>query len=235
MTTTNISFEEQMKLAQKEMEDSKEFILQSLENLSDAQQKLEEAKRHYAQAQLQVEEANKRLHHAISRVSDIELNSPGQWNTMFKKFLEFKNRYGHCNVSQDSFSTRTRIKDFQTIEEKERKSLARWVGNQRVAYKKFLGGQNSCLNQKRIDALNKLGFIWDLKNAKWYVKYHELVQFHKLNGHCRIPQIYNPELWKWVTAQRYSWKRKRDGKGPPHLSAEREALLKKVAFNFEDE
>lgn len=230
-----ISLEDQIKLAVKEVEDSKESRITSMQKLGSALQKLEEAKNLYAQAQIEMDQADTRLQNARSRVSELELRLPGKWNTMYQKFIEFKEKYGHGNVSQDSFSTRTRIKDFQTQAEQDRKSLARWVGNQRVEYKKFKSGQHSCLNQRRIDALNRVGFIWDLKGAKWYVKYNELVEFQKENGHCRVPHTFNAELSKWAIAQRYSWKRKRDGKGPPHLTSDREALLSKIAFNFEDE
>jgi hypothetical protein len=230
-----MSLEDEIRLAQKEVEDSKESRVISMQKLGSALQNLEEAKRLYSQAEKEMDQANARLQTAISRVSELELRLPGKWNTMYKKFVEFKEKYGHCNVSQDSFSTRTRINDFQTQEQQDRKSLARWVGNQRVEYKKFHCGQHSCLDQRRIDALNRIGFIWDLKGAKWYMKYNELVKFQKENGHCRVPNTFNAELSKWVIAQRYSWKRKRDGKGPPHLTAEREALLTKIAFNFEDE
>lgn len=230
-----MSLDDQIKLAQREVEDSKESRIVSMQKLGSALQHLEEAKSLYAQAQREMDQANTRLQNAIIHISELELRLPGKWNTMYQKFVEFKEKYGHCNVSQDSFSTRTRIRDFETQEEQDRKSLARWVGNQRVDYKKFHSGQRSCLNQRRIDALNRIGFIWDLKGAKWYMKYNELVKFQKENGHCRVPHTFNAELSKWVIAQRYSWKRKRDGKGPPHLTAEREALLTNIAFDFEDE
>lgn len=230
-----ISLNDQLKLAQKELEESKESKIKSLEQLKFALHNLEEAKKLYAQAQLQVQEANKRFQKADDHLAELELSLSGQWNDMYKQFVAYRNRYGHCNVSQDSVSTRTKIEDLQTKEEQDRKSLARWVGNQRVEYKKYQCGQNSCLNQRRIDALNRLGFIWDLQGAKWYLKYNELVEFQKENGHCRVPKSYNPELSKWVTSQRYAWRRKKYGKGPPHLTDEREALLMKIAFNFEDE
>jgi len=86
----------------------------------------------------------------------------------------------------------------------------------------------------RIEALDRLGFVWDLKGAKWNMRYNELVKFKRENGHCRVTQKHCVELSKWMVAQRYLWKRRKEGKEEPHLSFERENLLLDAGFVFEE-
>jgi len=232
--THSTSIDEAYKEAQQEVIDAKENQKISLQNLDESFKALEEAKRRYTQAQYQVEEADVRLYEANHNISEIELKLPGQWNYMYKCLLDYKDRNGHCNVSQDIVSTRTRKRDTDTKEEQDFKALARWVGNQRVYFKKHQNGYKTKLNQHRIDALDRLCFIWDLKGAKWRLRYDELLQFQKESDHCRVPTSYSAELSKWVVAQRYLWRRKKEGKDLPHLTPEREEMLKDIDFNFEE-
>ena len=234
LTAPPTSIDEEYKEAEQEVNAATENQTMSLLNLDESFKALEEAKRRYTQAQYQVEEADVRLHEANHNISEIELKLPGQWNNMYKCLLDYKDRNGHCNVSQDIVSTRTRKRDIETKEEQDFKALARWVGNQRVFFKKHKNGYKTKLNQQRIDALDRLDFIWDLKGAKWRLRYDELLQFMNECSHCRVPTSYSAELSKWVIAQRYLWRRKKDGKDLPHLSPEREEMLKDIGFNFEE-
>ena len=60
--------------------------------------------------------------------------------------MQFKNKHGHCIVPQ--------------VYEAD-KSLGNWVNWQRRKY-----WRNS-LDQKRIDKLNDLGFVWNALDAAW--------------------------------------------------------------------
>jgi hypothetical protein len=228
------SINEEYKEVEQEFNAATENQTLSLINLDESFKALEEAKRRYRRAQYQVEEADVRLHEANHNISEIELKLPGQWNNMYKFLLAYYARNGHCNVSQDIVSTRTRKRDIETKEEQDFNALARWVGNQRVFFKKHKNGYKTKLNQQRIDALDRLDFIWDLKGAKWRLRFDELLQFQSECSHCRVPTSYSAELSKWVVAQRYLWRRKREGKDLPHLTLEREEMLKDIDFNFEE-
>ena len=229
-----VSIDEKYIEVQQEVLDAKENLAKYLQNHEKALKAVEEANRLYTLAQFQVEEADVRLHEANYNRSEIQLKLPGQWNNMYNHLLEYKERNNHCNVSQDKVSIRTKKRDFQSKEEQDSIALARWVGNQRVYYKKHKSGFKTKLNQHRIDALERLGFIWDLKGAKWQNRLDQLVQFKKKTGHYRVPTGYSTELSKWVIAQRYLWRRKKEGKDLPHLTLEREELLQEIDFKFEE-
>ena len=64
------------------------------------------------------------------------------WDKRFEQLIEFKNEHGHCNVPQGD-------------------SLGVWVNYQCTIYRR------NRLDQKRIDKLNDLGFVWDALEATW--------------------------------------------------------------------
>ncbi|GFH61837.1 hypothetical protein CTEN210_18313 [Chaetoceros tenuissimus] len=160
--------------------------------------------------------------------------APGRWNSMYHMLVEFNKQNGHCNVSQNCETIRTRKEHLCSKELKDYRALARWVGNQRVFYKKYCKGEKTKLNQERVEALERIGFIWDLRDAKWLDKYHCLKKFQKESGHCRVSMKDDTELYKWMISQRYLWKRKKIGKPQPHLPQDREQLLLNIGFTFED-
>lgn len=66
------------------------------------------------------------------------------WEDMYKKLCEFKKVYGHTRVPA-------------TLDQR----LANWVRNQRTAMsRKQRGLPFRCLNQRRINLLNNIGFAW---------------------------------------------------------------------------
>lgn len=73
--------------------------------------------------------------------------------------------------------------------------------------------------------LNEAGFAWNSIEAKWNVRYSELMLFKKETGHCRVSQKYkpNPQLGEWCITQRKHFK-----KG--WLSLERIAKLNQIGF-----
>lgn len=61
-------------------------------------------------------------------------------------------------------------------------------------------GNHSTLNVDRLEALEKLGFVWHSHAAMWEERWKELREFRDMNGHCRIPKKFpeNPQLAVWV-------------------------------------
>lgn len=163
-----------------------------------------------------------------------QTKAPGRWNSMYHMLIEFKKQNSHCNVSQDVETIRTPKEHLCSKERKDYTALARWVGNQRVFYKKYCKGEKTKLNQERVEALEQIGFIWDLRDAKWFGKFHCLKKFQKENGHCRVSMKDDTGLYKWLISQRYLWKRKKVGKPSPWLPQDREQLLLDIGFTFED-
>ena len=104
----------------------------------------------------------------------------------------------------------------------ENKQLGAWCRNQRVAQKK---GQ---LSNKKIKALEDVGFVWDPSEANWQAMYDDLIAFKEKNGDCNVPQNYpeNKQLGLWCSTQRTAKK-----KG--QLSNEKIKALEGVGFVWE--
>jgi hypothetical protein len=94
-----------------------------------------------------------------------------RWNTHLAELRAFKKANGHCNVPKES-------------------SLGSWVGGQRQSYAK------GKLDQDRIEALEKLGFVWNTHQASWDEKYEELRVFVEENGHALVH--IDTDLGKWL-------------------------------------
>jgi hypothetical protein len=78
-------------------------------------------------------------------------------------------------------------------------NLGAWVNHQRQIKKK------GNLPSVRQVPLNNLGFVWDVKQDLWDVKFALLQQFRERKGHCRVPKGHREDgeaLEKWVCDQR---------------------------------
>lgn len=78
---------------------------------------------------------------------------------------------------------------------KDDPSLGGWVARQR---RQYISGE---LSKDRIEALESIGFKWDVHEERWDQFYKDLVAFHAENGHTRVPVSVGP-LWYWVERQR---------------------------------
>ena len=110
------------------------------------------------------------------------------WRKMFCELMEFKVKYGHCDVPKTWAINPT---------------LGGWVSRQRVLYKKGL------LGYSQIQKLNELGISWDTKQSQWEKMFSLINEYKKQHGHCNIPQNFeeNPSLGSWVTSLRIRKKR----------------------------
>jgi Helicase associated domain len=128
------------------------------------------------------------------------------WKKHYEELKQFKQRFGHCNVP---------------ARYTENRKLGIWVGAQRQQYRSLQQPRKGStrrrpppLNQKRIDLLNELGFVWTVRSRdtttadSWDRRMQDLAEFNATHGHCRVPAIYplNPELGAWVEAQREQYK-----------------------------
>ena len=80
----------------------------------------------------------------------------------------------------------------------ENPALATWAKQQRAARAK------ERLDPDRLQRLNALGFVWDLKEAEWQTFFAAFVQFKQRHGHGKIPETWpeNPSLALWAKEQR---------------------------------
>jgi len=125
-----------------------------------------------------------------------------QWDIGFIELQKFFKQEGHSNVPK-RYSTGC----FK---------LGEWVATQRKNYNK--------ISSNRLDRLNSLNFIWDIKSHHWENRYESLKSFKNREGHLNIPMdhIENSfNLSRWVFQQR----RTKNG-----MSIERYGKLNKLGF-----
>ena len=119
-----------------------------------------------------------------------------KWITEFESLKIFKQKYGHTNVTE-------------VYDRKNKVRLGKWCGHQRTAKK------NNKLSLDRIEKLDKLGFIWNLReyldDKQWNEKYAHLVKYFNENGDSKVPHRHETDgvkLGLWVYLQR---KKRNDG------------------------
>ena len=99
------------------------------------------------------------------------------WQRMLKELVLFQHREGHCEVPN-------KYNDNQ--------SLGMWVSTQRQQYKLIKDGKKSPLSTDRIEALEFIGFTWQMQKPNnyvpWIERYEELKQFRIKKGHCKEPK-----------------------------------------------
>ncbi len=130
-----------------------------------------------------------------------------RWRENYLALVEFKQRFGNCRVPQGW---------------KENKKLATWICTQRLRRK---AGQ---LSSDRIQALDKLGFDWEIDVTIWEDRFKELCEYKERFGHTRVHVKWpeNPQLGAWVVHQRYN--RRRAKINPTH-----QARLDQIGFEWD--
>eukprot|EP00586_Coscinodiscus_wailesii_P002188 CAMPEP_0172491936 /NCGR_PEP_ID=MMETSP1066-20121228/22870_1 /TAXON_ID=671091 /ORGANISM="Coscinodiscus wailesii, Strain CCMP2513" /LENGTH=259 /DNA_ID=CAMNT_0013261257 /DNA_START=113 /DNA_END=892 /DNA_ORIENTATION=+ len=143
------------------------------------------------------------------------------WNDQYENLIRYKAIYGHCKVPQKF---------------PDNPGLGKWVMTQRLQYKYMKQGKPTTLKKERFQALDNLGFTWDMigtNGITWMQRYEELKDFKSRKGHCRVPRTYfdNPRLGSWVNFQRSQYKYMKEGK-PSQMKAKRVELLNKIGFTW---
>ena len=131
-----------------------------------------------------------------------------KWNRRIKELLEYKSRYGDCNIP---------------LAWSENPTLGRWVYSIQAKMKKG----ESKLKEDQINQLNEIGFNWERVAYKkdWDEMFLRLVEYKYLYGHCKVPEFWedDPDLARWVRSQR-------DYKNTTTQGLEREKKLNKIGF-----
>lgn len=71
-----------------------------------------------------------------------------EWEDRLKMLVQFKKEHGHCMVPQNH------------------PHLGGWVKWQREKYALYEKGKNSYFTQEKVEALNKLGFVWRVRRKR---------------------------------------------------------------------
>lgn len=140
-----------------------------------------------------------------------------RWNERYNLLAKYKLEMGHSSVHYK--------------EEYEGVGLGWWVVAQRKAYQSRLEGKPSKMTARRVYALNKISFDWNLcqKKRKWEDRFAELVSFRETYGHSNVPRtcaenLY-PGMGTWVAEQRKEFKKGR-------LNENRRQQLESLGFEF---
>ncbi|AIQ94074.1 DEAD/DEAH box helicase [Prochlorococcus sp. MIT 0604] len=121
-----------------------------------------------------------------------------EWQRKFEELKEYKKKNGHVNPPRRTGA------------------LGSWVGTQRYTF------QQKELSYPRIQLLESIGFIWDIKEEEWQSKFEELKEYKKKNGHLNPPVRFG-SLGGWVTTQRRIFKEK-------SMPKDRVKLLNSIGF-----
>lgn len=141
------------------------------------------------------------------------------WEDRLEELKQFKAKRGHCLVPA-VFPSNPR--------------LSNWVSRQRQQYKLFRDNKISCMGDGRVQRLESLGFVWDVRTEEgWMERFEELRAYAKIHGNCRVPNRYsaNPQLGKWVSTQRSQ--HKSTGLKNSSMTKQRMDLLNSIGFVWE--
>jgi glutaredoxin len=127
-----------------------------------------------------------------------------QWHLRYEQLAEFKRKNGHCRVPKMC---------------QEDMSLGDWVDNLRRLH------SNNKLRLDRKDLLDDIGFVWNMQDRQWHLRYEQLVELKQKNGHCLVSKRYQEDryLGAWVSKQRHAHFNNK-------LRLDRKALLDKIGF-----
>lgn len=158
-----------------------------------AKRELEAAEANVEYAQRQLVKATERQARAQEQYIDADLQRNSSWNTMYAQLVEYKRTHdGDVLVLTSSSSS-------SSTSPESKKKLSKWVQNQRVHYKYYMAGDTKHIKKHRIDALNKIGFIWNTSDYSWNVNFNNLQKYYNKYGHYYVSKRYDCKLYNYVT------------------------------------
>ena len=117
--------------------------------------------------------------------------------------------------------------------------LGEFITRMRKEYKLLMDGHRSPMTKERVEALEKIGFDWNLERRRdkatlskpksWDERYRELLDYKQQHGHTCVPQQQDGGLGYWVKSQRQSLKLFLSGQ-KSSLSAEKVSRLTAIGF-----
>ena len=111
------------------------------------------------------------------------------WGARLGELEEFKKEHGHADVP-----IRSAVNDG---------GLGTWVANQRAQYRSYKSGErSSSMTPERIEALEGLGFTWDVAERRWWDNHARLVDFRERHGNVAVTGAMDPHLTRWIRLQR---------------------------------
>lgn len=159
----------------------------------------------------------------IARLDDLgfvwnwqEQSADDNWLRWFQKLQDFKERFGHCNITKNECD--------------DDPQLASWAMSQRTRRKK------GDLTELQIQRMDEIGYVWNFQELKvqetWMKWYGELEAYSRVHGNPQVPRTYcNSKLASWVWIQRI--RREKTYGSQPKLTNDQIALLDKLGFRWD--
>jgi Helicase associated domain len=120
-----------------------------------------------------------------------------RWNARFEQLKEYKKVHGHCQV-------------LRSYECADGTKLGNWVSKQRMD-----GSSDSEMNVMRRQALDDIGFVWQVRepsytlDERWTDMFQRLQEYQAVYGDSLVPNGYvtkdKKRLGCWVQRQRQEW------------------------------
>ena len=158
---------------------------------------------------------------STTATSEREIN----WNCMFNKLVDFKNKHGHTYVRRQEGGIM--------------KTLREWVRNQRKTYSKVQSGKvaSNSTFEERVRKLTEIGFDWNReRDSNWNCMFEQLVDFKHRHGHTFVPQKeggVKVPLGEWVWTQRKTFIKVRIDKAESNpIFEERVRKLTEIGFDW---
>lgn len=189
------------------------------------------------------------------------------WWNRYHELCRFHEYYGHTNtaivVKTGENATNT-VTVPECLAHMDLSRLHRWTKTQRVRYKQFchLSNDNNVnkiksINQDKINALTRLGFVWDQRDELWQSKFQKLKRFGETYKHFNIPtsitssalhdlvpvdlknqtdnerETYMQDLinlGKWAQAQRFKFRKYKRGEALSLRTQQHMQLLDEISF-----
>lgn len=126
------------------------------------------------------------------------------WERRYDELLQFKKEFGHVNVPM------------------KYKTLGQWVTKHRKAYRA------GTLEQRRIDRLNEVGFMWDVKEWQFQRRLDEVRAFREKNGHIDV-RVTDGQFGSWFYSRRKEYIQYLNGENTT-LSESHRLALEEVGF-----
>ena len=133
------------------------------------------------------------------------------WNQRLNELREFKSIHGHVRVPT------------------KRGKLGNWVMIQRLQYGLRKRHKKNTLSEERVQALDDLGFEWDIHEVTWEEKFNELSS--RMQNSSSLDIKHDQSLYSWIAVQRVEKRYKQKGL-QSHLTDEREAKLDEIGFDW---
>ena len=154
------------------------------------------------------------------------------WNKRLQQLKEF------LRAHNQQFPYEFDVSDLATSEEQR---LWHWCNKQRQHYKIYQRNlqtqdeQYTTMTSKRMQKLDKIGFVWDQHQANWEQNYQQLQIFYQQHLHTLVPEDYEPNkaLGRWVSDQRRNYKLYLQNDRKSTMTLERIELLNALEFSWD--